>query len=76
MQTCWQKTQSKHLKSPIQQRDHLRRKETIRAKKKGARRSRIFFSTKTTTQELENPWNPIQYSTVMIPDSLQNPQNL
>ncbi len=27
MQTCWQKTQSKHLKSPIQQRDHLKRKE-------------------------------------------------
>ncbi len=51
-------------------------KKRIRTKKKGARRSRIFFSTKTTTQELENPWNPIEYGTVMIPDSLQNPQNL
>jgi hypothetical protein len=27
MQTCWQKTQSKHLKSPIQQRDRLGRRE-------------------------------------------------
>jgi hypothetical protein len=42
------------MKSPIQQRITSGGKKTIRVKTKGARRSRIFFSTITTTQESEN----------------------